>query len=358
MKVGILGGGQLARMLALAGHPLGLEFVVLDPALDACAGVVSEQVVGAYDDKEKLLEFSEKADVVTYEFENVPAESVKLLIDKHPVYPSPEALAISRDRLKEKTMFRDLGISTPEFAPINSLEDLRGAVEQIGLPSVLKSRTLGYDGKGQKLLHSKDELESAWSALGGVPCILESFVSFTREISIIAARNRSGETVFYPVAENTHRSGILHLSVCRTVDPMQKTAEEYIGRILEKLNYVGVLALELFDADGILKANEIAPRVHNTGHWTIEGAFTSQFENHIRAVMGLPLGDTSARGFCAMVNFIGTIPDADTVLAIPHTHYHNYGKKARAGRKLGHATVLASEEQLMVESLNRVLALV
>ncbi|MFW5813260.1 MAG: 5-(carboxyamino)imidazole ribonucleotide synthase, partial [Fibrobacterota bacterium] len=341
MKIGILGGGQLARMLALAGHPLGFEFVVLDPTEDACAASVAEQVIGAYDDQKMLEQFAESSDVVTYEFENVPAESVRYLTGKVPVYPSPDALAVSRDRLLEKNMFRELGISTPEYAAVDSLEDLKEAVSKIGLPAVLKTRTLGYDGKGQAVLHSTEEIEPAWSQLKSVPCILESFVPFTREISIMAVRGRNGETVFYSVSENTHRGGILHLSVSKPGDQMQHKAEEYSRKLLKRLDYVGVLGLELFDADGTLLANEIAPRVHNTGHLTIEGAQTSQFENHIRAVTGLPLGNTSARGFSAMVNFIGEIPDAASVLRIRNAHFHNYGKKPRKGRKLGHVTVCA-----------------
>ena len=358
MKVGILGGGQLARMLALAGHPLGLKFVVLDPAPDACSGVVAEHIVGAYDDPQKLKIFAEKVDIVTYEFENVPAESVRYLTNKLPVYPSPDALAFSRDRLREKTMFRELGIATPEFFAVNSLEDLEEAVQKIGLPAILKSRTLGYDGKGQFLLKKKEVLPAAWEQLAGVPCILESFVSFSREISIIAARACNGETVFYPVSENVHRSGILHLSTCRSDDPMQKAAESYSKLLLDKMEYVGVLALELFHSDGALLANEIAPRVHNSGHWTIDGAHTSQFENHLRAVLGLPLGDTSAYGHCAMVNFVGQIPHSKDVLAIKNAHFHDYGKEPRLSRKIGHGTVCSQREDEFRSSLEQLLALV
>lgn len=358
MKIGILGGGQLARMLALAGHPLGLDFVVLDPAEDACAASVAEHIRGAYDDQKKLEQFAQNSDVVTYEFENVPAESVRYLTGKLPVYPSPDALATSRDRLLEKNMFRELGISTPEYAAVDSLEDLKEAVSKIGLPAVLKTRTLGYDGKGQAVLHSSEEIEPAWNQLKSVPCILESFVPFTREISIMAVRGRNGETVFYSVSENTHRGGILHLSVSKPGDPMQRQAEEYGRKLLKHLNYVGVLGLELFDADGTLLANEIAPRVHNTGHLTIEGAQTSQFENHLRAVLGLPLGNPTARGFCAMVNFIGEIPEAASVLKVRNAHFHDYGKKPRKGRKLGHVTVCADDNEELYESLTEVLEMV
>ncbi len=358
MIVGILGGGQLARMLALAGHPLGLKFVVLDPAPDACSGVVAEQVVGAYDDPQKLKLFADKVDIVTYEFENVPAESVRYLTDKLPVYPSPDALAFTRDRLTEKTMFRELGISTPEFYPINSLDDLQESVQKIGLPAILKSRTLGYDGKGQFLLKKNEDLPLAWEQLEGVPCILESFVPFSREISIIAARARNGKTVFYPVSENVHKSGILHLSTCRSDDPMQKAAENYSKLLLDKLGYIGVLSLELFHSGGSLLANEIAPRVHNSGHWTIDGAHTCQFENHLRAILGLPLGDTSAYGYCAMVNFVGRIPESKDVLAIKNAHFHDYAKEPRLGRKIGHGTVCSQREDEFGRSLEKLLALV
>jgi len=361
MKIGILGGGQLARMLALAGHPLGAKFVILDPAPDACASAVAEQVVGNYDDIEKLDEFAAQVDVVTYEFENVPAEGVKYLAaGKVPVYPSPQALAVSRDRLNEKTLFRELGIPTPNFAAVNSVDDLKKAVREIGLPAVLKTRTMGYDGKGQAVIRTEGDIDTAWAAVGKAECILEGFVTFTREISVIAVRGRGGEAAFYPVGENTHSNGILHHNVIVNGfdDPMQKAAEDYSRRLLEHFGYVGILSLELFDANGVLMANEIAPRVHNTGHWTIEGAETSQFENHIRAVMGLPLGDTSPAGCSAMVNFIGSIPPAESVLAIKGAHYHSYTKEGKPGRKIGHTTVRCDDKNEMLAGLKKLLALV
>ncbi|MDR0306355.1 MAG: 5-(carboxyamino)imidazole ribonucleotide synthase [Chitinispirillales bacterium] len=358
MRIGILGGGQLARMLGLGGIPIGAKFVTLDPAADACAAVVSEHITGNYGDISILERFASKVDVITYEFENVPAKSVKYLAEKKPVYPSPAALEVSCDRLKEKTLFRDLGIGTPNFSAVGNIYELKSAAREIGLPSVLKTRTLGYDGKGQAVLRAESDIEAAWERLGGVNCILEAFVPFTREISVIAVRSCTGEIIFYPVSENTHKNGILHKAVCTPDDPMQKAAEEYSRKLLEELDYVGVLALELFEANGKLLANEIAPRVHNTGHWSIEGANTSQFENHIRAVMGLPLGDTSPVEFSAMVNFIGEIPDASSVLSIKGAHFHDYGKEAKPGRKLGHATVRRPNKKFMLEGLNEVLALV
>ena len=357
MRIGILGGGQLARMLALGGIPLGAKFVVLDPTQDACSDAVCEHIVGFYGDTSILEQFADKVDVITYEFENVPSKCANYLAAKKPVYPPPAALEVSCDRLKEKTLFRELGIDTPDFAPIHSLDDLTAALPEIGFPSVLKTRTLGYDGKGQAVLRSEEDVKTAWARLGGVDCILEAFVPFTREISVIAVKSRTGEVIFYPVSENTHKDGILHKAICCPADPMQKTAEEYSRKLLEKLDYVGVLALELFEVNGKLLANEIAPRVHNTGHWSIEGANTSQFENHIRAITGLPLGDTSPVEFCAMVNFIGIMPDASDVLSIKGAHFHDYGKETKPGRKLGHATIRRPTKEAMLDGFKKLTSL-
>ncbi len=355
--IGILGAGQLARMLALAGLPLGLRFVVLDPAPDACAAVVSTHVVGGYGDRETLSRFAGMVDVVTYEFENVPAESVNYLAERVPVYPSPRALAASRDRFAEKSLFVELGIPTPKFIAVDGLDGLRAAVSEIGLPAVLKTRTLGYDGKGQSVIKRDDDIEGAWARAGGAPCVLETFVPFTREISVVVVRGRGGETRFYPIGENTHSGGILRHTVCCLDDPAQSAAEGLASRLLEHFGYVGVLALELFEVDGKLMANEMAPRVHNTGHWSIEGAQTSQFENHVRAVAGLPLGGTGAVCRSAMVNFIGTIPDAAEVLSVDGAHLHDYGKAPRPGRKLGHATVCGDSEGAVEAGLNELLRL-
>jgi 5-(carboxyamino)imidazole ribonucleotide synthase len=358
MKLGILGGGQLARMLALAGHPLGVSCVVLDPAKDVCANVVADQVVGGYSDVDALDAFATQVDVATYEFENLPAESVARVSNRVPVYPSAMALAVARDRLKEKTLFRELGIGTPDFAAVDSLADLEAAVVRIGLPSVLKTRTLGYDGKGQFVLRADTDLADVWRQTNGVPCILESFVSFQREISALAVRTRDGSVAFYPVTENTHAGGILRLSIPRDGDPMQQQAEVYARLLLEKLDYVGVLALELFDTPGGLLANEMAPRVHNSGHWTIDGAETSQFENHIRAVLGLPLGVCALRHpAVAMVNFIGDMPSPSDVLSIQGAHLHAYGKAGRTGRKVGHATICGPDHATIARGLARLQSL-
>jgi 5-(carboxyamino)imidazole ribonucleotide synthase len=356
--VGIVGAGQLARMLALAGLPLGLRFVMLDPAPDACGAVLGEHLCRNFDDPQALDLLASKCDVVTYEFENVPASAMARLAQQVPVYPNPQALAISRDRLTEKSLLRDLGIAVPAFQAVDSLEDLERAVTTLGLPAVLKTRTLGYDGKGQFVLRNRSDITIAWSQLGRVPLILERFVPFDREISMLGVRDRDGVTMFYPVAENVHREGILRVSRCRPDDAMQDRAQDYISRLLDRLDYVGVLALELFCVGTELMANEMAPRVHNSGHWTIEGTQASQFENHMRAVAGMPLGSTAPLGFAAMVNFIGDSPMAADVLAIPDTHLHLYGKSSREGRKVGHATIRSGSEAALESSIGQLLKLV
>lgn len=343
MKIGVIGGGQLGRMLALAGTPLGMDFAFLDPAPDACAAALGEHIRADYSDQDHLRQLADEVDLVTFEFESVPAETVAFLSQFVPVFPSAEALRIARDRWFEKTMFKDLGIPTPEFADIQSQVDLDAAAARIGLPAVMKTRTLGYDGKGQKVLRSQADVEGAFAELGSVPCILEGFVPFTGEVSLIAVRARNGETRFYPLVHNTHESGILRLSIASTDHPLQALAEDYVGRVLDKLDYVGVLAFEFFEVDGGLKANEIAPRVHNSGHWTIEGSESSQFENHLRAVAGLPLGSTAKVGESAMLNFIGKVPAVEQVLQIDDCHLHHYGKAFKAGRKVGHATLRCSD---------------
>jgi 5-(carboxyamino)imidazole ribonucleotide synthase len=357
MKVGMLGAGQLARMIALAGYPLGVDFIFLDPSADACANSLGEHLHGDYNDPRLLAELAERADVVTYEFENVPAEVADFLASHTQVHPAPKALAVAQDRLIEKTFFHDIGIPTPAYAAVDSFESLEHAMSTIGWPAILKSRTLGYDGKGQSLLKSAADLKPAWEQVGGVPAVVEAFVPFDREVSIIAARNVSGAIVFYTLSENLHRGGILRVSECCDNDPMQGQAEGYISRLMEALDYVGILALELFQVDGKLIANEFAPRVHNSGHWTIEGAETSQFENHLRAILDLPLGATAPVGKAAMVNFIGGLPVTEELLAIPHAHLHLYDKVPRKGRKVAHATVCAETTGQLAELVKQMTAL-
>ncbi|WP_367154437.1 5-(carboxyamino)imidazole ribonucleotide synthase [Methylomonas sp. HYX-M1] len=351
MKVGILGGGQLARMLALAGYPLGLKFVVLDPDPNAGAGPISEHLLGAYDDPQLLAQLAEKADVVTYEFENVPAQVAQFLASHTTVYPPANALAVAQDRLLEKNFFRELGIGTAPFAPIASLADLQNAIAEIGYPAILKSRRMGYDGKGQVVLKSADDLAAAWRAMQDAPAIVEGFVDFNREVSIIAARRPSGDIAFYPLSENRHRGGILRVASACSADPLQAQAENQVRRLLEALNYVGVIALELFDIDGELLANEFAPRVHNSGHWSIEGSETSQFENHLRAILDEPLGSTRNRGQAAMVNFIGGLPETSQLLNLPNVHLHLYDKAPRKGRKVAHATVRCDQAESFRDTL-------
>ncbi len=358
MKIGVIGGGQLGRMLSLAGTPLGMDFAFLDPAPDACAQALGEHIRADYSDQDHLRQLADEVDLVTFEFESVPAETVAFLSQFVPVYPSASALRIARDRWFEKSMFKDLGIPTPAFADIQSQADLDAAAAGIGLPAVLKTRTLGYDGKGQKVLRKPEDVAGAFAELGSVPCILEGFVPFTGEVSLVAVRARDGETRFYPLVHNTHENGILRLSVASSEHPLQKLAEDYVGRVLDKLDYVGVLAFEFFEVDGGLKANEIAPRVHNSGHWTIEGSECSQFENHLRAVAGLPLGSTAKVGESAMLNFIGEVPPVEKVLSIADCHLHHYGKAFKAGRKVGHATLRSKDLATLKARIGEVEALI
>ncbi|MEO8460740.1 MAG: 5-(carboxyamino)imidazole ribonucleotide synthase [Dokdonella sp.] len=354
--IGILGGGQLARMLALAGAPLGQRFLVVDSAADACAGQVAPLLQANWRDFDALQKFAEQIDVATFDFENVPADTAHWLTEHTRVFPNPVALATAQDRLVEKNLFREVGLDTPEFAAIDSHADLAAAAKQIGLPAVLKTRRLGYDGKGQFVLREIGDVDCAWKALGGVPLILEAFVPFEREVSIIGVRSRSGEFRHYPLTRNWHRDGILSASLAPLgdVEEIEPRAVAHARSLAGRLDYVGVFALELFVHGDRLLGNEMAPRVHNSGHWTIEGTACSQFENHVRAVVGLPLGDTSALGCSVMLNWIGELPEARIVLNEPRAHWHDYGKSARPGRKVGHATICANNMTEMSERLARI----
>jgi 5-(carboxyamino)imidazole ribonucleotide synthase len=334
-------------MLALAGIPLGLGFRFLDPSSDAPAGPLGRLVVGALDDEGALAATADGADVATYEWEGVPADSARFLSGRVPVRPGAAPLEASQDRVVEKEMFREVGIDIPSFAPVGSRDGLYRAVEEIGTVSVLKTRRGGYDGKGQHVLRSTTDVDAAWAALGGVPLVLEEHVPFTRELSVIAVRDLAGAVACWPVVENVHEQGILRVTraPASRLDPaLDMRARDFAERLTTHLDHVGVLAIELFEVDGRLLANEFAPRVHNSGHWTIEGAVTSQFENHLRAILGWPIGDTDARSASAMVNCIGSMPERETVLAIPGAHYHDYGKAPRPGRKLGHVTLTAGPD--------------
>ena len=358
--VGILGGGQLARMMALAGAPLGLRFSVMDTSAEACAGQFAPLVVGDYRDDAALGRFASGIDIATFDFENVPAASARWLGERVPMFPDPRALATSQDRLAEKTLFGRLGIPVPGYAAVDTRDDLDAAIAALGVPCILKTRRLGYDGKGQFRIRAAGDADAAWTALGGQAAagglVLEAFVPFERELSVVAVRGRDGGFRTWPLTENWHVDGVLSASLAPAqVDAaMEAQAVAYARALAEALDYVGVFALELFQRDGVLLANEMAPRVHNSGHWTIEGAETSQFANHLRAVVGLPLGATDALGRACMLNWIGAMPAPDAVLAEAGGHWHDYGKTPREGRKVGHATLRADSDAVLADALERV----
>lgn len=357
MRIGVIGGGQLGRMMALAGLPLDIQLSFLDPSADACAAQTGELIQGDYHADDAIDRLAARVDRVTFEFESVPAQTVARFAESLPVYPSAQALATARDRWLEKSLFRQLGIATAPLADIASQADLDQAVTQIGLPAVLKTRTLGYDGKGQKLLRETADVQGAFADLGSVPMILEGFVPFDYEVSCIGVRSAGGDLAFYPLVRNEHRQGMLYRSEPLAGHPLQQAAEQAVGQVMQALEYVGVLAFEFFVVGDRLLANEIAPRVHNSGHWTIEGSECSQFENHLRAVADLPLGSTESRGPVALYNLIGARPDRDAVLAVTGAHLHDYGKAPRPGRKIGHITVTAASAEQLAERCQRVEAL-
>lgn len=343
MKIGILGGGQLARMLAQAGLPLGLDFVIVDPKADACAAGLGEFIQAAFDDPVALDRLA-TCDCVTCDFENVPADALATLGRRAAVAPSAAALAVSQDRRVEKDCFTRLGIATPDYRAVDSRPDLAAAAAELGLPLVLKTRRMGYDGKGQFVLRQREDLELAWRELGGQPLIAEQWIAFDHECAITAVRSASGELRCWPLSATWHREGMLRLALSLPEQhALAAPARALITRLAEDLDYVGCLTLELFALDGRLLANEFAPRVHNSAHWTLEGAVCSQFENHLRAVCDWPLGETAARCPALMVNFIGEMPQPREWLSLPDLHWHDYAKTARPGRKLGHATLLAED---------------
>jgi len=360
MVIGVLGGGQLGRMLALAGYELGLRFRFLDPSPEAPAGHVGELVVGDYQDAEAVAKFAAGCEAVTYEFENVPVGPVRDLASRLPVYPPVRALEIGQDRIEEKRLFSSLGLEVPAYRAVASLEELRAAAHDIGLPAILKTRRMGYDGKGQAAIRAEADIDDAWRAIGAHPAglILEAMVPFERELSVISVRARSGQMRFYPLIENAHAGGILRRSTAPApgVTPgLRERAEHAARAVAEHLSYVGVLTLELFQVGQRLLINEMAPRVHNSGHWTIEGAITGQFENHVRAVGGWPLGSTAmAAESVVMLNLVGHLPDRARVLEVPGAHLHVYGKSPRPGRKVGHITITGSAAE--VAAAERIIA--
>jgi 5-(carboxyamino)imidazole ribonucleotide synthase len=355
MTIGILGGGQLGYMLALAGYPLGLHFRFLDPSPEAPVGRIAHRVTAEFDDEQALEKFAHGLEAVTYEFENVPVQAARFLSDRVPVYPPAAALEEAQDRRREKRLFQRLGIPTTDFAEISKPQEFDSALKQVPLPAVLKTCRLGYDGKGQWMLRTVEDVEKARTELPDVPLILEKFVPFDRELSILAVRSRNGETAFYPLVENHHRGGILRLSLAPAPNlssALQNSAEAAARKILEAVDYAGVVCLELFQVGEKLLANEIAPRVHNSGHWSIEGAVTSQFENHLRAILGMPLGSTATIGHSAMLNLIAELPESEEVFRVSNAHLHLYGKTPRPGRKLGHVTIRADKFETLQQRLS------
>lgn len=334
-------------MLALAGLPLGIRFRFLDPGAVLPVDELGEMVRAPWDDHQAVERFAEDLAAATYEFENVPLETARKVEALGSVFPSPGALEVAQDRSREKETFRALGIPVAPFRRVDDRPGLEEAVGNVGLPAVLKTRRLGYDGKGQVVLEGPEDLEPAWDRFGGRPLILEAFIPFRRELSCLMVRSVSGETRAWPLVENRHRGGILRVSRVTAEgvsEHLQQEAEGYVGHLMDHLGYVGVLAVEFFDTGDGLLANEMAPRVHNSGHWTQDGAETSQFENHLRAILGLPLGSTAVRGGAAgMVNLIGGVPPRDSLLALSGTHLHLYDKAPRPGRKVGHVNVRAGD---------------
>jgi 5-(carboxyamino)imidazole ribonucleotide synthase len=354
-RVGVLGGGQLGRMMGLAGIPLGLDFVFLDPSEDAGAGRLGEMIVADYADASAACELASRTDVVTFDFENIPQDTAEAVQKLALFYPPPDALGACQDRLTEKGILEALGIGVAEHHAVTSRTDLLEGLDRLSYPAVLKTRRLGYDGKGQMLIRGQEDLERAWQLLGDHDLILEAFVPFEAECSLIAVRGIDGVTAFWPLTRNVHRNGILTLSLPAQLDHnLQLKAQDMMQRLFDRFDYVGVMTIEFFLLNGELLVNEIAPRVHNSGHWTIEGAQTSQFENHIRAISGMPLGSTDRNGHSLMFNLIGQLPVRDRLLAIPGLHWHDYGKAARPGRKVGHLTVTTSSQEELVVLARRV----
>jgi 5-(carboxyamino)imidazole ribonucleotide synthase len=359
MTIGIVGAGQLGRMLALAGYPLGLDFLFLDPAQNAPGGQVARQLQGEFTDPKLLEELARASEVLTFDWENVSVDALRQLPSKTVICPPIAALSAAQDRKNEKELFERLKIPTTRWRVVESRAQLKRAVEDIGLPGVLKTRRLGYDGKGQAVVRTIVDVEKAWSELGAQPLLYEEWIPFDYEVSIVGARSRRGEVASYPLNGNVHAGGILRLTRAPYGPPrLQRLAARYLERTLSHFKYTGVLTIEFFVRRGKLIANEMAPRVHNSGHWTIEGAVTSQFENHLRAILGLPLGSTRPLGHSAMINLIGKMPERVRWLAEPGLHFHDYGKTPRPGRKLGHCTFVESSAAARDRRARRLLALV
>jgi 5-(carboxyamino)imidazole ribonucleotide synthase len=349
VKIGVLGGGQLAKMLALAGYPLGIELICIDPAKECPAQQVTKVVQADFHELNKINQAFTEVHCVTYETENLPYAAVQLIAEHHELIPDTKALKITQDRGLEKEFLNELNIPTAQYRTINNWEDLQSAIKELQFPLVLKTRQSGYDGKGQWLMTNEKEAHQAWGQKTSDALIVEAFVPYQCEVSLIFARSKTGEMAFYPLILNQHEQGILRVSQAPYEHPaLQQLAEEYALLISKELNYVGVMAIEFFCVNHQLLVNELAPRVHNSGHWTIEGAVTSQFENHLRAIAGYPLGSTEPMGFSTMINCIGREPNLEKILSIPGLHYHTYGKSPRAKRKLGHFTICSKTRDELV----------
>lgn len=354
-----MGAGQLGRMLGLAATPLGIECLFLDRSADSPAAVCGPIRLAALDDVQAIAELASAVDVITPEIENVSAEALQAASAHCTVAPPPQIVAAAADRLTEKRLFESLGIPTARYTSLETAADAADLDLSADRPQLIKTRRLGYDGRGQRLVRSSQEAQSAFDDLGNVSAIAEELVEFEREVSLISVRGTSGEIAFYPLCENTHDHGMLANTIAPYEDAqLQRQAETWVTKLLEQTAYIGVLTVEFFATAKGLVANEMAPRVHNSGHWTIEGAQTSQFENHIRAVAGLPLGDTAARGFAAMLNLVGTMPEHADILAIPGAHLHDYGKEPRPGRKLGHCTLVDPDRDALLQRLDALKCLI
>jgi 5-(carboxyamino)imidazole ribonucleotide synthase len=357
--VGIVGAGQLGRMMALAAYPLGLHCLFLDKSPDAPGAQVAPILVGELEDPSRLRELATRSDVVTFDWENIAGSALHPLEKFTAIRPPVAALAASQDRLHEKALFARLKIPVAAHSAVDTKADLERAIRKLGLPGVLKTRRLGYDGKGQFVIRNTADIEDAWTRMGAPSLIYEKFQAFSREVSIIGARSSSGKIVYYPLSANTHGDGVLRFGVAPFVNPsLERAAKRHLKKVMEALDYVGVLTIEFFVVKGRLVANEMAPRVHNSGHWTIDGCVTSQFENHMRAICDLPLGSTRPLGHTAMINFLGKMPDIERLLRIDGLAFHDYGKEPRPGRKLGHCTIVKGSPKERNQALASALALV
>jgi len=345
-------------MLGLAGIPLGFQFLFLDPAPDACAAATGSLLEADFDDDQAARDLARQVDLATFDFENVPESTARALAERAPLYPPPRALAAGQDRLAEKDLLTGLGVAMAGYHAVFGRTDLLDGLDRIGYPAVIKTRRLGYDGKGQAVLRDVEDLERAWQRLGEAPLVLEAFVPFEAECSLIGVRGGDGDTRFWPLTRNVHADGILALSQPGVFGAgLQAEAERTMRALMDHLDYRGVLTIEFFLMDGRLLVNEFAPRVHNSGHWTIDGSACSQFENHLRAIAGLPLGETVAVTHSLMFNWIGSMPPPAEAMAVGGLHWHDYGKQARPGRKIGHATLTADSQEALRERAARLAAI-